>query len=137
MPVLWCLIANMLPRPTMLHEFAARSIENAVGTSRGDVAEQYATQLLLKEKDLEDDWIVGYSYNQIDLHPDVYRVAFTYYANAEDAETGEESCYGYDIQVDSDYKIIIKEESTAIGEDMWTEMSEESEMKYHEIKPSS
>ena len=70
---------------------------------------------------------MGYSYNQIDLQPDVYCVAFTYYANAEDAETGEESCYGYNIQVDSDYKIIIKEESTAIGEEMWTEMSEESE----------
>ena len=95
--------------------------------NRGDVAEQYATQLLINEKDLEEDWVVGYSYNQIDLHPDVYRVAFTYYANAEDAETGEESCYGYDIQVDSDYKITIKDESTAIGEDMWTEMSEESE----------
>ena len=90
-------------------------------------AEQYATQLLINEKDLEEDWVVGYSYNQIDLHPDVYRVAFTYYANAEDAETGEESCYGYDIQVDSDYKITIKEESTTIGEDMWTEMSQESE----------
>ncbi|MEI3139801.1 MAG: hypothetical protein V8T31_09980 [Lachnospiraceae bacterium] len=93
------LIANILLVAWMLHGFAARSIENAVGTSRGDVAEQYATQLLIKEKDLEDDWIVGYSYNQIDLHPDVFRVAFTYYANAEDAETGEESCYGYDIQV--------------------------------------
>ena len=121
------LIANILLVAWTLHGFAARSIENAVGTSRGDVAEQYATQLLLKEKDLEEDWIVGYSYNQIDLHPDVYRVAFTYYANAEAEEKGEESYYGYDIQVDSDYKIIIKEESTAIGEDMWTEMSEESE----------
>ena len=121
------LIVNILLVAWTLHGFAARSIENAVGTSRGDVAEQYATQLLLKEKDLEDDWVVGYSYNQIDLHPDVYRVAFAYYANAEDAKAGEESCYGYDIQVDSDYKIIIKEESTAIGEDMWTEMSEENE----------
>ena len=121
------LIVNILLVVWTLHGFAARSIENAVGTSRGDVAEQYATQLLINEKDLEEDWVVGYSYNQIDLHPDVYRVAFTYYANAEDAETGEESCYGYDIQVDSDYKITIKEESTAIGEDMWTEMSQESE----------
>ena len=121
------LIVNILLVAWTLHGFAARSIESAVGTSRGDVAEQYATQLLLKEKDLEDDWVVGYSYNQIDLHPDVYRVAFTYYANAEAEEKGEESYYGYDIQVDSDYKITIKEESTAIGEDMWTEMSEESE----------
>ena len=121
------LIVNILLVVWTLHGFAARSIENAVGTSRGDVAEQYATQLLINEKDLEEAWVVGYSYNQIDLHPDVYRVAFTYYANAEDAETGEESCYGYDIQVDSDYKITIKEKSTAIGEDMWTEMSEESE----------
>ena len=121
------LIVNILLVAWTLHGFAARSIENAVGTSRGDVAEQYATQLLINEKDLEEDWVVGYSYNQIDLHPDVYRVAFTYYANAEAEEKGEESYYGYDIQVDSDYKIIIKEESTAIGEDMWTEMSEESE----------
>lgn len=121
------LIVNILLVAWTLHGFAARSIENAVGTSRGDVAEQYATQLLINEKDLEEAWVVGYSYNQIDLHPDVYRVAFTYYANEEDAKTGEESCYGYDIQVDSDYKITIKEESTAIGEDMWTEMSQESE----------
>lgn len=121
------LIANILLVAWTLHGFAARSIENAVGTSRGDVAEQYATQLLINEKDLEEAWVVGYSYNQIDLHPDVYRVAFTYYANAEAEEKGEESYYGYDIQVDSDYKITIKEESTAIGEDMWTEMSQESE----------
>ena len=125
--VLLVIAVNILLVVWTLHGFAARSIENAVGTSRGDVAEQYATQLLLKEKDLEEDWVVGYSYNQIDLHPDVYRVAFTYYANAEAEKEGEESYYGYDIQVDSDYKITIKEESTAIGEDMWTEMSEESE----------
>ena len=36
-----------------LHGFAARSIENAMGTSKGDVAEQYATQLLLNEKILK------------------------------------------------------------------------------------
>ena len=59
-----------------LHGFAARSIENAMGTSKGDVAEQYATQLLLNEKNLEEDWIRGYSYVQIDLHPDIYRVGF-------------------------------------------------------------
>lgn len=118
------LVVNILLIAWMLHGFAARSIENAVGTSRGNVAEQYATQLLLKEKDLEDDWVLGYSYSQIEEHPDVYRVAFTYYANAEDEKAGEESCYGYDIQVDSDYKITIKDESTAIGEDMWTENAE-------------
>ena len=88
------------------------------------MAEQYATQLLIKEKDLKDDWVVGYSYSQISQNPDVYRVAFTYYANAKAAKAGEESCYGYEIQVDSDYKITIKEESTAIGNDMWPEMSE-------------
>ena len=64
-----------------LHGFAARSIENAMGTSKGDVAEQYATQLLLNEKNLEEDWIRGYSYVQIDLHPDIYRVGFSYYAD--------------------------------------------------------
>ena len=122
---LLAIAVNILLVVWTLHGFAARSIESAVGTSRGDVAEQYATQLLLKEKDLEDDWVVGYSYNQIDLHPDVYRVAFTYYANAEAEKEGEESYYGYDIQVDFDYKITIKDESAAIGEDMWTEMSEE------------
>ena len=45
--------------------------------NRGDVAEQYATQLLINEKDLEEDWVGGYSYNQIDLHPDVYRACGT------------------------------------------------------------
>ena len=125
--ILLAIAVNILLVVWTLHSFAARSIEDAVGTSRGDVAEQYATQLLLKEKDLEEDWVVGYSYNQIDLHPDVYRVAFTYYANAEAEKEGEESYYGYDIQVDSDYKITIKDESTAIGEDMWTEMTESSE----------
>ena len=125
--ILLVIAVNILLIAWMLHGFAARSVENAIGTSRGDMAEQYATQLLMNEKDLEEDWVVGYSYSQIDLHPDVYRVAFTYYANAEDAKMGEESCYGYDIQVDSDYKITIKEESTAIGEDMWTEMTEDDE----------
>ena len=64
----------------ILQSFAARSIENADGTSKGVVAEQFATQLLLNEKDVEEDWIRGYNYVQIDLHPDVYRVGFTYYA---------------------------------------------------------
>ena len=107
-----------------LHGFAARSIENAMGTSKGDVAEQYATQLLLNEKNLEEDWIRGYSYVQIDLHPDIYRVGFSYYADQKDAEVGKESLYGYDIQVDSDYKITIQDESTAIGEDLWSENTE-------------
>ena len=123
------LIANILLVAWTLHGFAARSIENAVGTSRGDVAEQYATQLLLKEKDLEDDWIVGYSYNQIDLHPDVYRVGFTYYANQKDVEIGKESVYGYDIQVDSEYMITIKEKSVAIGEDLWSKNTEVRKIK--------
>ena len=105
----------------ILHGFAARSIEEAMGTSKGDVAEQYAIQLLLNEKNLEEDWIRGDSYVQIDLHPDIYRVGFTYYADQKDAEVGKESLYGYDIQVDSNYKITIQNESTAIGEDLWSE----------------
>ncbi len=56
---------------------------------------------------------------QIDLHPDIYRVGFSYYADQKDAEAGKESIYGYDIQVDSDYKIPIKEGSSAIGMDLW------------------
>ena len=108
-------------RAARLATYAARSIENAMGTSKGDVAEQYATQLLLNEKNLEEDWIRGYSYVQIDLHPDIYRVGFSYYADQKDAEVGKESLYGYDIQVDSNYKITIQNESTAIGEDLWSE----------------
>ena len=105
----------------ILHGFAARSIEDAMGTSKGVVAEQYAAQLLINEKNLEEDWIRGYSYVQIDLHPDIYRVGFSYYADQKDAEVGKESLYGYDIQVDSDYEITIQDESTAIGEDLWSE----------------
>lgn len=104
----------------ILQSFAARSIENADGTSKGVVAEQFAKQLLLNEKDVEEDWICGYNYVQIDLHPDVYRVGFTYYANQKDVEIGKESVYGYDIQVDSEYMITIKEKSVAIGEDLWS-----------------
>ena len=37
---------------------------------------------------------------------------------------GKESIYGYDIQVDSDYKITIKEGSSAIGMDLWSEKIE-------------
>ena len=66
----------------------------------------------------------GYSYVQIDLHPDIYRVGFSYYADQKDAEAGKESIYGYDIQVDSDYKITIKEGSSAIGMDLWSEKIE-------------
>lgn len=42
----------------------------------------------------------------------------------KDAEAGKESIYGYDIQVDSDYKITIKEGSSAIGMDLWSEKIE-------------
>ena len=41
-------------------ELCCRSIENADGTSKGVVAEQFATQLLLNEKDVReemDTWI--------------------------------------------------------------------------------
>ena len=101
-----------------LHGFAARSIENAMGTSKGDVAEQYATQLLLNEKNLEEDWIRGYSYVQIDLHPDIYRVGFPIMQIKKTQKREKESIYGYDIQV-----ILIinydKEGSSAIGMDLW------------------
>ena len=113
----------------ILQSFAARSIENADGTSKGVVAEQFATQLLLNEKDVEEDWIRGYNYVQIDLHPDVYRVGFTYYANQKDVEIGKESVYGYDIQVDSEYMITIKEKSVAIGEDLWSKNTEVRKIK--------
>lgn len=93
------------------------------------VAEQFATQLLLNEKDVEEDWIRGYNYVQIDLHPDVYRVGFTYYANQKDVEIGKESVYGYDIQVDSEYMITIKEKSVAIGEDLWSKNTEVRKIK--------
>ena len=46
------LVVNILLVLWSLHSFAAKSIENAMGASREDVAEQYATQLLIKEKDL-------------------------------------------------------------------------------------
>ena len=36
----------------------------------------------------------------------------------------EKKAYGYDIQVDSDYKITIKEGSSAIGMDLWSEKIE-------------
>ena len=98
----------------ILQSFAARSI---------------ATQLLLNEKDVEEDWIRGYNYVQIDLHPDVYRVGFTYYANQKDVEIGKESVYGYDIQVDSEYMITIKEKSVAIGEDLWSKNTEVRKIK--------
>lgn len=63
------------------------------------------------------------------LHPDVYRVGFTYYANQKDVEIGKESVYGYDIQVDSEYMITIKEKSVAIGEDLWSENTEIRKIK--------
>ena len=51
--VILVLGVNILLVVWSLHSFAAKSIEDAMGTSRGDVAEQYATQLLLKEKNLK------------------------------------------------------------------------------------
>ena len=125
--IVFVAVLTILIQAYTLHSFAARSIENAMGTSKGDVAEQYAVQLLIGEKDLEEDWIRGYSYVQTELHPDVYRVGFSYYADQKDAENGKESVYGYDMQVDSDYKITIKEESTAIGEELWSEKTEEAD----------
>ena len=128
-----CAMLALLLTVWTLHNFAGKSAKTAVGMSRGNVAEQYASQLLVNEKQIEEDWIQGYSYYQIDLHPDVYRVGFSYYADEDDMHSGNESVYGYDIQVDSDYKITIKDESTAIGEDMWSEneqdASETSETK--------
>lgn len=128
--IVFVVILETLILAWTLHSFAARSIENAMGTSRGDVAEQYAAQLLIGEKNLEEDWIRGYSYVQTELNPDTYRVGFTYYADSKDAEEGKESVYGYDVQVDSDYKITIKEESTAIGEALWSEKAEEPDAEY-------
>lgn len=128
--IVFVVILETLILAWTLHSFAARSIANAMGTSRGDVAEQYAAQLLIGEKNLEEDWIRGYSYVQTELNPDTYRVGFTYYADSKDAEEGKESVYGYDVQVDSDYKITIKEESTAIGEALWSEKAEESDAEY-------
>lgn len=57
------------------------------------------------------------------------RVGFTYYANQKDVEIGKESVYGYDIQVDSEYMITIKEKSVAIGEDLWSKNTEVRKIK--------
>lgn len=37
--------------------------------------------------------------------------------------------YGYDIQVDSEYMIMIKEKSVAIGEDLWSKNTEVRKIK--------
>ena len=78
---------------------------------QGDVAEQYATQLLLNEKILKKTGYGDIVIFRLILHPDIYQcIGFSYYADQKDAEVGKESIYGYDIQVDSDYKITIKKE---------------------------
>ena len=51
------------------------------------------------------------------------------YANQKDVEIGKESVYGYDIQVDSEYMITIKEKSVAIGEDLWSKNTEVRKIK--------
>ncbi len=43
----------------------------------------------MKKKNLEEDWIRGYSYVQIDLHPDIYRVGFSYYADQKRCRSGK------------------------------------------------
>ena len=45
------------------------------------------------KKNLEEDWIRGYSYVQIDLHPDIYRVGFSYYADRKRRRSGEKKAY--------------------------------------------
>ena len=108
-----------------LHGFAARSIRKCQWEpARGMWQNSTQHSCCSMKKNLEEDWIRGYSYVQIDLHPDIYRVGFSYYADQKDAEVGKESIYGYDIQVDSDYKITIKEGSSAIGMDLWSEKIE-------------
>ena len=88
-----CVVLEILITAWTLHGFAARSIENAMGTSKGMWQNSTQHSCCSMKKILKKTRIRGYSYVQIDLHPDIYRVGFSYYADQKDAEVGKESIW--------------------------------------------
>ena len=71
-------------------------------------AQQYAETLLKKDKNLENDWLIGdESWRD---GKNTYQVRLTYYADADAEKEGRESEYQYTIHFDEIEGYLIKSE---------------------------
>ena len=72
-------------------------------------AQQYAETLLKKDKNLENDWLIGDESWRVG-NKNTFQIRLTYYADADDAKEGRESEYQYKIHFDDVDGYVIKSE---------------------------
>ncbi len=72
-------------------------------------AQQYAEMLLKRDKNLENDWLIG-DESWREGNKNTFQIRLTYYADADDAKAGRESEYQYTIQFDDFDGYLIKSE---------------------------
>jgi len=79
-----------------------------IGELQG-VAMQYAEVLLKRNKNLENDWLIG-DESWREGNKNTFEIRLTYYADADDAKEGRESEYQYKIHFDDVDGYVIKSE---------------------------
>ena len=72
-------------------------------------AQQYAEVLLKRNKNLENDWLIG-DESWREGNKNIFEIRLTYYADADDAKEGRESEYQYKIHFDDVDGYVIKSE---------------------------
>lgn len=72
-------------------------------------AQRYAETLLKKDKNLENDWLIGDESWRVG-NKNTFQIRLTYYADADDAKEGRESEYQYKIHFDDVDGYVIKSE---------------------------
>lgn len=72
-------------------------------------AQQYAEVLLKRNKNLENDWLIG-DESWREGNKNTFEIRLTYYADADDAKEGRESEYQYKIHFDDVDGYVIKSE---------------------------
>ena len=70
---------------------------------------QYAEVLLKRNKNLENDWLIG-DESWREGNKNTFEIRLTYYADADDAKEGRESEYQYKIHFDDVDGYVIKSE---------------------------
>lgn len=73
-------------------------------------AQQYAEVLLKRNKNLENDWLIG-DESWREGNKNTFEIRLTYYADADDAKEGRESEYQYKIHFDDVDGYVIKSEA--------------------------
>ena len=72
-------------------------------------AQQYAEALLKRDKNLENDWLIG-DESWREGNKNTFHISLTYYADADAAKEGRESEYQYTIRFDEIEGYLIKSE---------------------------